>query len=169
MSGPGWRVCGAGCLQFLLASGPDAGRSGAELLVQHIKKRDVPIWEDVASGIAAGFGDAAEQCASRVSGQLCPGWRSIIVLKQRRTPPAMGPPAAGLVAREGLAGWGLFSVAWGAEELWGLGVVRGVRVGSAVGVRELFAAGGDVRGWGDVDGFAVVVEESGGEVFEADA
>jgi hypothetical protein len=36
-------------------------------------------------------------------------------------------------------------------------------------VRELFAAGGE-GGWrGDVDGFAVVVEESGGEVFEADA
>jgi hypothetical protein len=60
MSGPGWRVCGAGCLQFLLASGPDAGRSGAELLAQHIEKHYVPIWEDLASAIAAGFGDAAE-------------------------------------------------------------------------------------------------------------
>jgi hypothetical protein len=47
-------------LQFLLASGPDAGRSGAELLAQHIEKHYVPIWEDLASAIAAGFGDAAE-------------------------------------------------------------------------------------------------------------
>lgn len=100
---------------------------------------------------------------------VIPGWRSIIVLKQRRTPPARGRPASGLVAREGLAGWGLFFVARGAEELWGLGAGRGVAVGFAIGVRELFAAGGDVGGRGDVDGFAVVVEESGGEVFEADA
>jgi hypothetical protein len=42
-------------------------------------------------------------------------------------------------------------------------------VGFAIGVGELFTAGGDVWGRGDVDGFAVVVEESGGEVFEADA